>query len=49
MEEEHNTIPDKVKIRKIGVVNKIDKEKCDSIFELFRNPWSWNGVEFSRL
>ena len=43
MEEERNNIPEQVKIRKIGVEDKIDKEERDNILELLKRPWSWYG------
>ena len=32
-----------MKIRKIGVEEKVNKEERDNILELLNTPWSWNG------
>ena len=44
MEEERNNIPEQEKICKIGVKEKIDKDKRDNILELFKTPWSPNRL-----
>ena len=44
MEEEHNNIPEQVKIRKIGAEEKIDTDERDNILELLKKPWSPNGL-----
>ena len=43
MEEESNNIPEKLKIRKSGVEDKIHQEERDNILELLKRPWSWDG------
>ena len=42
MEEERNKTPEKVKIYKIGVEDKIDTYEHDNILEILRKCWSWN-------
>ena len=43
MEEERNKIPEQVRIRKIGVENRIDMEERDKILEILKTPWVGDG------
>ena len=43
MEKECNSILEQVKIRKIGVEEKIDKDERDNILEILNTPWSGDG------
>ena len=43
MKEEHNDIPEQVKIRKMFVEDNIDTEERDNILELLKTPWSGDG------
>ena len=43
MKEEHNDIPEQVKIRKMIVEDNIDTEERDNILELLKTPCSGDG------
>ena len=43
MKEERKNIPEKVKIRKIGVKDKIDTDERNNILELLKTPLSGDG------